>query len=428
MKEPIDNIQHIENENNPAELKEENAVISKKDDFAENAPDLQVESDTQISKEDDAKDFILHKTKRHSVKALQTEVKKKKHRRKKKKSKLKKVLITLLCIFLGIILAVLGTFAVFYFIGKSSLLDNSGMNLTPPDSDTKVIDNGNYINYKGHVYRYKDTMTSILFMGVDKTEELGTVNNIVGTGGQADALYLMAIDTSNGITTTFQISRSTMCDINLYTTNGDFISTENAQICLSYAYGDGRETSAENCITSVRRMFYGLPVAQSYLALDIAGISQINDSIGGVEVTSPVTLTLGGNTIFQQGQTYNLLGADAESFVRSRDAEKIDSNTNRMERQRAYLDAFVSKAISMTKADITTPIDIYNGAKPYMVTNITAPKVSYLAVDMLRKGITNVGIKKVPGKDKEGKNYVEYHVNHKKFFQMLVDTFYVRTD
>ena len=428
MKEPINNFQHFENESNFAQLKDDNAVISKKEDFAQNAPDLQVEHDTQVSNENDAKDFIFHSTKRDSVRDYKAERKNKKHRHKKKKSKLKKVLITLLCVFLGLIIAAAGIFAVFYYMGKNSLLDNSGMNLIPPDSDTKVIDNGNYINYKGHVYRYKDTMTSILFMGVDKTEELGTVNNVVGTGGQADALYLMAIDTSNGTTTTFQISRSAMCDINLYTAKGDFISTENAQICLSYAYGDGKETSAENCITSVRRLFYGLPVAQSYLALDIAGISKINDSIGGIEVTSPVTLTLGENTLYQQGQTYNLLGEDAESFVRSRNDEEVDSNTNRMERQKAYLDAFVAKAISMTKENITTPIDIYNGAEPYMVTNINASKVSYLAVDMLRKGVTNVGIEKVPGKDKEGKNYVEYHINHKKFFQMIVDTFYVQAD
>lgn len=90
------------------------------------------------------------------------------------------------------------------------------MSLNPP-SDTKVIDNGNYIFYNGHNYRYKDSMTSILFMGVDK-DELGTVKNVVGTGGQADALYLIAIDTDNGVTTTFQISRNTMVDIDLYNT------------------------------------------------------------------------------------------------------------------------------------------------------------------------------------------------------------------
>jgi hypothetical protein len=158
--------------------------------------------------------------------------------------------------------------------------------------------------------------------------------------------------------------------------------------------------------------------------LDIEGISALNDSIGGVTVTSPVDL----GTMYKAGESYELHGDDAESFVRSRDKEKVDSNTNRMARQKAYLDAFVSKTISMTKADMTTPLNIYNDAKPYTVTNLTASKVSYLAVDLISKGITGADIEKVPGEDKEGEEFVEYYVDNEEFFKMIVDTFYVQAD
>ena len=63
-----------------------------------------------------------------------------------------------------------------------------------------------------------------------------------------------------------------------------------------------------------------------------------------------------------------------------------------------------------------------------MVTDISASKVSYLAVVLLRKGITSASIQRVPGKDKEGELYSEYHINNKKFFKMLVDTFYIQVD
>lgn len=430
MNKPIDN-NEIEKENLIANIDDEenvisdsadgDALITAKEDFAENAPDLNVETDALLKNDDDTKGFILHKTNRHNHHIQKKKTQKKHH--KKKIRGVKKVLIVILCVILGLMIALAGVFSIMYFVGKNSILDSSEMKLTPPDDDITVIDNGNYINYNGHVYRYKDSMTSILFMGVDKNE-MGAVNNIVGTGGQADALYLVAIDTDNGLTTTFQISRSAMCDINLYNTNGDFISTENAQVCLSYAYGDGKETSAENCITSIRRIFYGLPVAQSYVALDIDGIAALNDAVGGITVTSPVTL---GN-VFKQGQTYELHGDQAESFVRSRDMEKLDSNTNRMARQKAYLDAFVSKTVDMTRADISTPIDIYNAAQPYMVTDLSVSKVSYLAVDLMRKGVTSADIQKVPGTEKEGENFVEYHIDNDKFFKMIVDTFYVQTN
>lgn len=410
----------MKEQNNEKIIKiDDSPLIEESKDFYKNAPIRNVESDTSVEA-DGTSGYIFsggssksHKNKHHH-----------KHKRKMKKSK--KLLIVLAC-FVGVCLILVGTFGIMYHNGKNSLLDKNGMSLTPPD-DTKVIDNGNYITYNGHNYRYKDTMTSILFMGVDK-EELGTIDNVVGTGGQADALYLIAIDTDNGLTTTFQISRNTMVDIDLYNNSGDFLKTENNQICLSYAYGDGKETSAENCVKSVKRLFYGLPVAQSYVALDISGISSLNDAIGGVTVTSPVTYKNDNNeVVYKQGEVYELHGKDAETFVRSRNYTSVDYNENRMARQKAYMNAFIDKTVSMTKESITTPVTLFNSAKPYMTTNLSASKVSYLATDLLSKGVTSADIKEIPGKDKEGKNYVEFNVNNKEFFKMIVDTFYVQAD
>lgn len=403
---------------------EDSPLIEESKDFNKNAPTKNVANDTAIDV-DGVSGYVLSSVKRKRINP--NEDKKKSQHNKHKMKKSKKIHITVVSCILGLCLLVVGTFGFLYYRGKNGLLDKSGMSLNPP-GDTKVIDNGNYIFYNGHNYRYKDSMTSILFMGVDK-DELGTVNNVVGTGGQADALYLIAIDTDNGVTTTFQISRNAMVDIDLYNTAGDFIRTENNQICLSYAYGDGKETSAENTVRSVRRLFYGLPVAQSYTALDISGISALNDSIGGVTVTSPVTYKDDSNkVVYNEGQTYELHGKDAENFVRLRNHKSDNYNDNRMARQKAYLNAFIDKTVTMTKSDITTPVAIYNSAKPYMTTNLSVSKVSYLAPDLLRKGITSADIQKVPGKDKEGKNYVEYKVDNKKFFKMIVDTFYVQAD
>ena len=412
-------------QNNHKRIKiEDSPLIEESKDFNKNAPTKNVANDTAIDV-DGVSGYVLSSVKRKRINP--NEDKKKSQHNKHKMKKSKKIHITVVSCILGLCLLVVGTFGFLYYRGKNGLLDKSGMSLNPP-GDTKVIDNGNYIFYNGHNYRYKDSMTSILFMGVDK-DELGTVNNVVGTGGQADALYLIAIDTDNGVTTTFQISRNAMVDIDLYNTAGDFIRTENNQICLSYAYGDGKETSAENTVRSVRRLFYGLPVAQSYTALDISGISALNDSIGGVTVTSPVTYKDDSNkVVYNEGQTYELHGKDAENFVRLRNHKSDNYNDNRMARQKAYLNAFIDKTVTMTKSDITTPVAIYNSAKPYMTTNLSVSKVSYLATDLLRKGITSADIQKVPGKDKEGKNYVEYKVDNKKFFKMIVDTFYVQAD
>lgn len=404
---------------------DEQSIIEDKEDFAKEAPSLDVEKDDKIDKEED-KGYILNKTSRH--KSLNKPVKKKKKHKKKGIHGFKKFLLIFVCIILGISVIAAGTFGFLYYRGKDALTDSSAMKLTPPKG-VSVIEGGNYINYKGHLYRYKDSMTSILFMGVDKTAEQQKLKNVIGDGGQADAIYLVAIDTDNGLTTTFQVNRGSMCDIDLYSISGEYMGTDKAQVCLAHSYGDGKETSAENMVRSIRRIFFGLPVAQSYAALDIDAISELNDLVGGITVTSPVDyIDDNGKKVYEAGKSYELHGKEAEDFVRSRDHKNVDANTNRMERQKAYLDSFVDKTVATAKNDITSVIDIYNGAQPYMTTDISVSKVSYLATDLLRKGVTSADIQRVPGKDKMGKEFAEYYIDNTKFFDMIVNTFYVQAD
>lgn len=67
------------------------------------------------------------------------------------------------------------------------------------------------------------------------------------------------------------------------------LGTEKQQICLSYSYGDGKESSCENTVNSVQRLFYNIPI-NTYFSLDLDGISALNDSVGGVDVVSPETI------------------------------------------------------------------------------------------------------------------------------------------
>ena len=95
---------------------------------------------------------------------------------------------------------------------------------------------------------------------------------------------------------------------------------EKQQICLAYAYGDGKEKSCENVLASVRRLFYNVPI-NTYFALDLDGISELNDAVDGVDVTSPETIAT-----FEEGKDYHLVGMEAESFVRTRRMDRLDAN------------------------------------------------------------------------------------------------------
>jgi hypothetical protein len=100
-----------------------------------------------------------------------------------------------------------------------------------------------------------------------------------------------------------------MVDIDIFSKNGKFIGTENRQLCLAYAYGDGGESSCTNVTTAMSRILKNVPV-EKYFALDLAGIAQLNDAIGGVTVESLYDFP---NQGVYKGQVVTITGDFAET-------------------------------------------------------------------------------------------------------------------
>ena len=337
-----------------------------------------------------------------------------KHKSKRRMKRWKKVLISIGCVFLSLILLVVGTFTYLFIKGGSELLDGNYSITAPQDVETQ--NDGEFVVYNGKTYQYNKNVTNILFMGVDKRELQKT--EVHGTGGQADVIVLLAVDTKTGKISMINISRDTMTDVTVYSANGGYVGSEKQQLCLSYAYGNGNETSCENTVNSVQRLFYNIPI-KSYLALDLDGISAVNDSIGGVDVTSPETIDS-----FVKGQNYHLEGELAESFVRSRNHESADANTLRMQRQQVYVQQFMDKVISATKKQITTPVDLFNASSPYTCTNLNPSKILYLAQSVVLSDGMSVEMSTVPGEAKMGETYAEYYVDEGKFYEQFLNVFY----
>ena len=200
---------------------------------------------------------------------------------------------------LVIILAIVALFQGFRMRGKEALFRNVAVEteILPEekqsgDDRAKIAcEQGKEVTYQGEKYVYNEDLVSILFLGVDKEafEEGGTVGD--GKAGQADALFLLVLDTKTGKSRLIAISRDTMTDVNVYSDLGNFIGTEKLQLCLAYTYGDGKEKSCENTVRAVSRLFYGMPVA-AYAALDLDAIAVLTDAVGGVEVTVTKDLTI----------------------------------------------------------------------------------------------------------------------------------------
>lgn len=339
-------------------------------------------------------------------------------KKKKKWSKKKKVIIGILLFLFCVIIGITITFFIMRYMGREAILDYTNMHMTLPD-DIDYEDNGKTVYYNGHTYQFNDNIASVLFMGVDNRELVE--NAVAATAGQADALYLFTYDTSTGKIKVLALNRDTMADISRYDAAGQYYDTETTQLCLAYAFGDGKKLSAENQVTAVERLIYNIPI-NAYYAIDLSAIKILNDDIGGVTLTPEYTFKS-----FTKGQPITIKGDLAEEFVRHRDTSLVDDNLRRMSCQRLYINSFVNQIIPAIKNDFRLPLKLYQDSSKYTVTNLNANIMTYLA-STLALNYSGLNMVTTEGKYKMVKDDVsaQFKLDKKDFFEKILDIYYIQ--
>lgn len=358
-----------------------------------------------------------HSSSQHSQHSSHHSSKSGKNKKKKKMSTPAKIGISALAVILALILAVVGIFVYLELDGKSSF-----------KSTTQETDYRETIEYNGSTYVYNEDVVAIAFLGVDK-RELGLEDDTVGTAGQSDTDIVFTVNTKTGKAKAISIPRDTMVDIDLYSESGIFLRSEKMQLCLSYAYGDGKAKSAENVTTSISRVLYDVPISK-YFALDLDGIKPINDAIGGVTLESLYDFDDIG---IKKGDTIHLEGDLTEKYVRQRDMDTVNASLNRTARQTQYIKAFAAQVVPAVTQDFSIVSKLYNTASEYSSTNLSLSNVTYLASLMLSQGITEFETVTLEGEMKESDKtdyadyvYAEFYPDEDSVMQVVLDTFYTK--
>lgn len=341
--------------------------------------------------------------------------------KKRKKSSALKIILLIMLIILLLVGLCVGTL---YYVGYKKA--HSGeLKFDPGDIGIKdgtapvVHDSGRVIEYKGSTYYYNDDIVTIALLGVDKPD-FGLENGDVGSAGQSDTLAVGAFDTKSGVSNIIVIPRDTMADVNIYDVNGAYLDIKKQQICVSYAYGDGKEKSCENTLTSIQRLLLGLPV-QYYAAVDLNGIPALNDAVGGIDVTCLETIGQ-----FKQGEKIHLKGKVAESYVRDRDKTVVNADSGRRDRQKQYMELYADKVISNAKKNISSVGTLYNQAQHYAITNMSLDFATYMVSNAIVSDYKLSGFVTVPGKYSMGEQYAEYNVDEEALLEMILNIFYTK--
>ncbi|MBR0303471.1 MAG: LCP family protein [Clostridia bacterium] len=340
--------------------------------------------------------------------------------------KCKKALIITLIVIAALAVVAGATYFILRLVGKShfkpAVMSAEDVNTIEGASAT----DGSSIKYNGKVYKPNKDVIYFAFIGVDK-ETLGTEEGREHSAGQSDVNMIFAFDTKNGDISFILIPRDTMVDIDILNSSGDRIGISEEQLCLSYAYGDGRERSCENVLVSMERLLFGIEI-DNYYALDLDGIGVLNDAVGGIELTALEDIH-GSYFYCSKGDRLYLWGNDANIYVRYRDTSVRESDTTRRQRQIQYAKAFAFKAFEQIKKDSSKVSEIYNAAQDYSCTNFDLSRVTYLASVLVDKRarltIDNDDIHILEGEDLGTGDFREIHLDRTKVFETILDVFYV---
>ena len=307
-------------------------------------------------------------------------------------------------------------------IGRDSLAAHidSGVPMTGPDGAI-IADGGEFITWNGKTYQKRSDIINILCMGIDRDAPMPTEED-PGLAGQSDTLFLAVLNTETGELRMINISRDSMIGVDAYNEKGEFVDTKEMQICLAYAYGNNKEASALNEIKSVVRLMYGVPV-DAYAAMDLPGVTILNDAVDGVEVTVLEDLT-SRDPALKEGETVLLKGRQAEIYVRSRNKAELESNNQRMARQRQYATAFLRKAYHRIREDLRVALTLYQTIEAYSDSSLRLPQILYLISIASKVDFAEQDIVTIPGEVEMGLEFAEYYVDDEVLFEIILDTYY----
>lgn len=224
--------------------------------------------------------------------------------------------------------------------------------------DTLAID--------GVVYRPRELCT-ILLMGIDR-DSAAPISGY-RNGGQADFLQLIVIDKTAQAIHRVQIDRDTMTPITVLGIMGNQAGMRTAQISLSHGFGDGREQSCTLTAEAVSNLLCGFPI-DFYIAMNMDGISVLNDLAGGVTVTLEDDFSA-LDASMTPGTTLTLMGDQAEYYVRSRLHIGVGTNEARMIRQEQYISRLTDQLWNRLSGNQAFIGEVFDQLSPYLITNIS---------------------------------------------------------
>ena len=201
----------------------------------------------------------------------------------------------------------------------------------------------------------KQESFSVLLMGID-TGDLGRVDQ-----GRSDTMMVATVSPEDRKTTIVSIPRDTYVDIVGHDTKDK----------INHAYAFGGAAMAMDTV----QKYVGIPI-DHYVSINMKGLKELVDAVGGVEVNNDFTFSQDGYD-FTIGKI-TLDGDQALSYSRMR-YEDPNGDYGRQGRQRKIVEGVAKKVLSLNGVSNYQPI--LNTLESNMKTDMSFDEMKKIALD-----------------------------------------------
>ena len=343
-----------------------------------------------------------------------------KNKEKNKRNSFFKIILRSLLAVLAVIILVTAGVGIYFYLAIKYF---DPLSMTLPRGNVPAVPPRDIIEYNGKFYRYNDDIVNILFIGMDNSiSEIAAPNRLLISGGNADALILLSIDTVNRTTFLLNILRDTMTEIAIHDIQGNFLRNEISQIALAHHYGDGREFSARLTTQAVSNLLFDLNIFR-HIRLNIDGLVAATDLFGGVRLTLPDETVIAGRR-YSAGESITLNGRQANDYLRRRE-RTMTASTERSERHLHFIRAIFPQVGAAVKNDPFSIINTYSQLEQYVSTNMTIPELNYALQILTETGFDINNTLRVPGELIMGEILVEFIVDKDELYDIIINNYYI---
>lgn len=314
--------------------------------------------------------------------------------------------------FTLVLITILVAVAVFSGLKVLSSLEKTVDN--SPASSSKTVE------FNGEEYFPRQDITVLMLMGIDEygeVKESGSYNNT----GENDMVALAVFDELDKSYSVLVLNRDTMMDVRVLGIGGQEAGTIFGQLALAHTFGTGMEDSCENAVRTVSDFLYGVTV-DYYVSMNMDAIAILNDAVGGVTVNVKDDFSKVDDSI-PMGEV-TLSSEQALAFVQTRKDVSDQLNVSRMDRQKEYMENFVTAFNNKVKEDDTFILKTYEDVAPYIVSDCSVNSMSSMleryADYKLRDVVSPVGENVYTDK------YMEFYVDEAELEKLMMNMFYTK--